>query len=91
MNESHEIECRVQEYYEVASADWILLEELIDRDGCAFHRAIRSDQRRATDEGSCVLKYIRSLYESSVQFVKYEPGNTYQEDISGYLWNKGIK
>ena len=40
MNESHEIECKVQEYYEVASADWILLEELIDRDSRAVHRAI---------------------------------------------------
>ena len=89
MNESHEIECKVQEYYEVASADWILLEELIDRDGSAVHRAVRSDQRIAIDEGSYVLKYIRNLYETSIQFVKYEADNTYQEDISrGYL---GIK
>ena len=89
MNESHEIECKVQDYYEVASADWILLEEPIDTDGRAVHRAIRSDQRIAIEDGCYVLKYIRNLYKTSVQFVKYEPDNTYQEDISrGYL---GIK
>ena len=84
-----EIESKVQDYYEVASADWLLLEELIDRDGRLVHRAIRSDQRIALAQNSLVLKYMRNLYETSSLVVSYKPETAYQEDCSrGYL---GIK
>ena len=89
MERDIETESKVQDYYEVASADCLLLEELIDRDGRLVHRAIRSDQRIALAQNSLVLKYRRSLYETSSLVVSYEPESAYQVDCSrGYL---GIK
>ena len=89
MERDIEIESKVQDYYEVASADWLLLEELVDRDGRLVHRAIRSDQRIALAQNSLVLKYMRNLYENSSLVVSYEPESAYQENCNrGYV---GIK
>ena len=47
-----EIETNIQEYFEVASTDWILLDELIDKGNEKSHRAVRSDQRIAINKNS---------------------------------------
>ena len=39
------IETIVQDYFEVACVDWMLLDESIDKDGVRSHRAIRLNER----------------------------------------------
>ena len=46
------IETNVQDYFEVASVDWMLLDELIDKGRVSSHRAIRLDQRVEVSKNS---------------------------------------
>ena len=45
-----ENETNIQEYFEVVSTDWILLDELIDKGNEKSHCAVRSDQRIAINK-----------------------------------------
>ena len=62
----------VQEYYEVASTDWILLEMYVDGDGARSHRAIGNDERMRCSSKSDLHKYMDELYQVLLNFVSYE-------------------
>ena len=84
-----EIETNIQEYFEVASTDWILLDELIDKGNEKSHRAVRSDQRIAINKNSALFRYMRNLYLTSLTTVSYERETSYLEDMDrGYV---GVK
>ena len=84
-----ENETNIQEYFEVASTDWILLDELIDKGIEKSHRAVRSDQRIAINKNSALFSYMRNLYLTSLTTVSYERETSYLEDMDrGYV---GVK
>ena len=85
------IETNVQDYFEVASVDWMLLDELIDKGGVRSHRAIRLDQRVEVSKNSELYKYLKDLYVTSFSFVSYEKELSYSEDKNrGYCGYKII-
>ena len=87
--EFSEIEKNLQEFFEVASADWILLDELVDKGKQRSHRAVRSDQRIAISKQSTIFRYMRYLYLASFENVSYEKESMYLDDQNrGYA---GIK
>ena len=57
MEQKINVENCVQEYSAVSSADWILLETLIDQDGKRSHRAVTEAERIPVDEGSSLFQY----------------------------------
>ena len=88
---SKQVETSVQDYYEVASVDWLLLGELLDKGGVRSHRAIRADQRKVVSKKSSLYKFLQDLYLTSFSFVSYEKELTYSEDESrGYCGYKVI-
>ena len=74
------IETNVQDYFEVASVDWMLLDESIDKDGVRSHRAIRLNQRVEVWENSELYKYMKNFYVTSFSFVSYGKELLYAED-----------
>ena len=87
--EYSEIEKNLQDFFEVASADWILLDELVDKGKQRSHRAVRSDQRIAISKQSTIFRYMRYLYLASFENVSYEKESMYLDDQNrGYA---GIK
>ena len=85
------IETNAQDYFEVASIDWMLLDELIDKGGVRSHRAIRLDQRVEVSKNSEPYKYLKDLYVTSFSFVSYEKELSYSEDKNrGYCGYKII-
>ena len=86
-----EIEHMVQEYYEVASTDWVLLEKYVDSDGARSHRAIGNDERIRCSSKSALHKYMDELYQVSLNFVSYEKDLRFSEDSSrGYCGYKVV-
>ena len=77
-----ESEHMVQEYYEVASTDWVLLEKCVDSDGARSHRAIGNDERIRCSSKSALHKYMDELYQVSLSFVSYEKDLRFSEDSS---------
>ena len=85
------IETNVQDYFEVASVDWMLLDELIDKGGVRSHCAIRLDQRVEVSKDSELYKYLKDLYVTSFSFVSYEKELSCSEDKNrGYCGYKII-
>ena len=64
-------ETNVQDHFEVAGVDWMLLDELIDKGGVRSHRAVRLDQRVESSKNSELYKYLKDLYVTSFSFVSY--------------------
>ena len=88
---SKQVETSVQDYYEVASVDWLLLDELLDKGCVRSHRATRADQRKVVSKKSSLYKFLQDLYLTSFSFVSYEKELTYSEDESrGYCGYKII-
>ena len=73
--------------FEVASADWMLMDKLMDKDGIRSHRAIRLDKRVEVSKNSG----YKILYVKSFSFVSYEKELSYTEDENrGYFGYKII-
>ena len=86
-----EIEHMVQDYYEVASTDWVLLEKYVDSDGARSHRAIGNDESIRCSSKSALHKYMDELYQVSLNFVSYEKDLRFSEDSSrGYCGYKVV-
>ena len=80
-----EVEKNVQDYFEVANVDWVLLEELVDLEDCKGHRAIRPEQRLEVDIKTALHKFMRSLYQFCVISCIIEPDFRFEEDSNrGY-------
>ena len=85
MSYFNEIESVVQSYFEVASIDWLLLEQLIDKKDLKSHRAIRNDQRISIKQESVLYCYMKNLYELALVNVAFEPDFRFVEDLR-VLW-----
>ena len=71
MSNFNEIESVVQSYFEVASIDWLVLEQLIDKKDLKSHRAIRNDQRIRIKKESVLYCYMKNLYELALVNVAF--------------------
>ena len=78
MSNFNEIESVVQSYFEVASIDWLLLEQLIERKDLKGHRAIKNDQRISIKQESVLYCYMKNLW--LLVNVAFEPDFRFEED-----------
>ena len=91
MSNFNEIESVVQSYFEVASIDWLLLEQLIDKKDLKSHRAIGNDQRISIKQESVLYCYMKNLYELALLNVAFEPDFRFVEDSNrGYCGFKVV-
>ena len=70
--ELSKIEKNLQDFFQVACSDLILLDDLVDKGQQRSHRAVRSDQRFAISKRSPIFRYKRYLYLASFENVSYE-------------------